>query len=492
MKGYKRIAACAAAVMMAAAMTACGDTDSGTTSSNGGSTDNSTDGAVTTVMGKDLEESQQQVIDDIASDSKADDRVLTNTNIKWFSFWDINPTSSEDKDIGVDLALFKSKYNGTIEYISTTWNTKFDDLAAAVLAHESPDFCGADDMDMFPKGAIKEMIEPIDDYINFDSDLWKDVKTACDQFVYHGGHYVGVSRVDPAYIWIYNKTVLQELGIEEPAEMFANGTWNWETMGDMCKAFADPENDKYALDAWYYENALTESTGIPLIGMENGEIVNNIEDPRIAKVQEYMYELQKNNVVYPKHENGWNVRGGKDKWGTGLASGLTLFYPIGFWAIEDAPSATAPFGDISAGDVMFAPVPCDKDSDAQYIPSRVHGFCIVNNAPNPEGVAAFLDCTRYAEADPKAKEVTYDQLKNDYGWTDEMIEMREKIYEMAAEHPVFEFAQGINQDVSDITDAILKATMHPSDPHSWTETVQENKKALDWLIEDAQKKVADQ
>lgn len=482
MMRYKKFAAGTAALLMAFSMSACGSSDSS-------GTDASATPDTTTVMGKDLENSQQEIIDSIAADSKADDRQLTNTTIKWFSFWDINPTSSEDKDIGVDLALFKSKYNGTIEYIATTWENKFDDLAAKILANESPDFCGADDMDMFPKGALKEMIEPIDDYIDFSSDLWKDIKDASDQFMYHGKHYVGISRVDPAYIWIYNKTVLEELGIEQPAEMFENGTWNWETMGQMCKDFADPENDKYALDAWYYENALTESTGVPLVGMVDGNIVNNIEDPKIAKVQEFMYELQKNNVVYPKHEHEWNVRGGKDKWGTGLASGLTLFYPIGFWAIEDAPSATAPFGDISKGEVMFAPVPCDKDSDAQYIPSRIHGFCIVKNAQNPEGVAAWLDCTRYAEADPKAKEITYDQLRNDYGWTDEMIEMRDKIYTMAAEHPVFEFAAGVSNELSTQTDLVIKATMHPSDPHSWSETVQGNKKALDYLISQAQKKV---
>ncbi len=491
MRKIKKLASCAAAVLMAFTAASCGSTESSSGGDNAASQSDNSIAVTTTAMGKDLETSQQEVIDDLAADSKPDDRKLENTNIKWFSFWDINPTSSEDKDIGVDLALFKSKYNGTIEYVSTTWEKKFDDLAALILANESPDFCGADDMDLFPKGAIKEMIEPIDDYIDFDSDLWKDVKTASDEFMYHGKHYVGISRVDPAYIWVYNKTVLEELGIEDPAEMFEEGNWNWETMFNMCKDFADADNDKYALDAWYYENALTESTGVPLIGMKDGNIVNNIEDPKIAKVQEMMYDLQKNNVVYPKHEHEWNVRGGKDKWGTGLASGLTLFYPIGFWAIEDAPSVTAPFGDISNGDVMFVPVPCDKDSDAQYVPSRVHGFCIVKNAQNPEGVAAWLDCTRYAEADPKAKEITFEQLRNDYGWTDEMIEMRDRIYQMAAEHPVFEFAQGVSKDIANLTDSIIKATMHPSDPASWSQTVEKNKKALDYLINEAQEQVAD-
>ena len=110
---------------------------------------------------KKLEENQQEVVERLSNDMVT--RDLKNNTIEWFSFWDINPTASEDKDIGVDLALFKTKYNGVINYNQTTWEKKFDDLAALIMSNKSPDFIGADDMDMFPKGAIKAMIEPIDD-----------------------------------------------------------------------------------------------------------------------------------------------------------------------------------------------------------------------------------------------------------------------------------------------------------------------------------------
>ena len=153
MRKLKKLAAGLAALTMVVSLAACGSS---------GSDDSS-------MAEKKLNEDQQAVIDEIA-ESKADDRVLENTEIKWFSFWDINPTGSDDKDIGVDLALFQTKYNGKITYISTTWEKKFDDLAALVMSGDSPDFCGADDMDMFPKGAIKNMLDPIDDYIDFDSE----------------------------------------------------------------------------------------------------------------------------------------------------------------------------------------------------------------------------------------------------------------------------------------------------------------------------------
>ena len=477
----KRITAGALALVTALAMASCGSS-----SDNASSTGSAAGAADTTSMPeKKLEESQQDIVERLAGEMEV--RELENNTIDWFCHWDINPTASADKDIGVDLSLFKSKYNGVIKWSQTTWETKFDDLAARIMAKDSPDFIPADDMDYFPRGAIKGMIQPIDDYIDFDSPLWADVKAANDKFRYKDGHYVAVSRVDPSYIWIYNKNVIEDNGLDDPAELFAKGEWNWKTFSDMCIEFTDAEADKFALDGWYYENALTESSGLPLIDMVDGQIVNNIDAPELEKAQNMMYDLQKNGVVYPKHEHDWKVRG--DVFGTGIASGLTLFYPIGLWAIEDAPSVTEPYGDISAGEVMFVPVPCAADGDTMYVPSRVHGFCICAGAKNPEGVAAWLDCTRYAEIDEAAHQITIDQFKDDYGWTDEMLDMRETIYKAAAEHPVFEFAQGISTDLSSITDNVIKNAMNPAETKTWAQTVSENKNAIDFLLDEAQSKM---
>ncbi|WP_124099312.1 extracellular solute-binding protein [Ruminococcus sp. Marseille-P6503] len=468
---FKRKAAAVLALTMTLSFAACG---------------NKSDDSSSSTPEKKLKESQQEIIHRLA-DSITDKRQLENTEIDWFSFYDINPTSSADKEIGVDLALFQTIYNGKINYIQTTWDTKFDDLASLIMSNNSPDFIGADDMDVFPKGAIKNMIDPIDDYIDFSDPLWSDVKAASDQFMYKEKHYVAVSRVEPCYVVIYNKNVIESEGFDDPAELYANGEWNWDTFSEMCTEFTDAEKDKYALDGWYYEKAITASTGKPLVGMEDGKIVNNISSPEIAKAQNMMYELQKNGVVYPKNENNWQVRG--NTYGQGIASGETLFYPIGFWSIEDAPSVTAPYGDISAGEVMFVPIPCAADSEAQYVPSRVHGYCIVKDAKNPEGVAAWLDCTRYAEIDEAAHNVVLEQLQTDYGWTDEMLEMRDTIYDLAEQHPVFEFSEGISPDVTSLTDTIIKGTMNPAGTTTWSEIVSSNEQALDFLITEAQENI---
>lgn len=183
MNNAKRVLTFALAVCSLSAFASCGS-----------SSDSSSK-----VVDKKLKEDQQQIVQRLADDMK-DVRDLKSNEIKWFSHWDINPTEAEDKEIGADLALFKTKYNGKINWVQTTWETKFDDLAALVMSNDSPDFIGADDMDVFPKGAIKSMIAPIDDYIDLSKPLWTDIKGATDQFMLGDKHYVSVIRTDPAYV----------------------------------------------------------------------------------------------------------------------------------------------------------------------------------------------------------------------------------------------------------------------------------------------------
>lgn len=470
----KRAAAAILALSMALSVAACGD-------SEGSEADSSS------MPPKELEESQQEIVQRLA-DSITEPRELESNEIDWFSFYDINPTASADKEIGVDLALFQTKYNGKINYVQTTWASKFDDLASLLLSNEAPDFIGADDMDVFPRGALRDMIQPIDDYIDFEDPLWADMKTAMDEFMYEDSHYVGVVRVDPCYVTIYNRTIIEAEGLDDPADLYANGEWNWDTFADMCVEFTDAENDKYALDGWYYDTALTASSGLPLISMENGVITNNISSPELAKAQNMLYDLQLNGVCYPKNEHNWEMR--DNTVGAGIGTGLTLFYIVGLWSIEDAPSATEVFGDISAGDVMFVPVPCAADSEAQYAPARVHGFCIVEGASNPEGVAAFLDCARYAEIDESVKNIGIEQLQNDYGWTDEMIEMRNEVYDLIEANPVFEFNAGVSPDISNTTDTILKSCMNPADATTWSEVVASYEQSLDYMINQAQESLS--
>lgn len=469
MKTMKRIFAGALALTLTAAMASCGK--------SGGSTSS-------VEAGKDLTDEQKEQVSALAD--QLPDIELENKTIKWMAHYDINPTEGAVKSPG--LELFETKYGGKIEYVATTWDMRYDDLATKVMGKDSPDFFPASDMDTFPKGAIKGMFEPIDDYIELDSDLWASTKAASDQFIFQGKHYIAVVDVSPNYVCTYNKTTIAENGYDDPAELFANDEWNWDTFSEMCNDFVDAENDKYALDGYWYVKALSETSGKPMIGLEDGKLVNNMADPDIEKAQDFMYNLQKNNVVFDRSSNNWSTRGDGTT-GVGLGSYQTLFIPVGLWALEAPLGTTAPFGDMEAGEIMFVPMPKNPDSETYYISSRVEGYNLCTDAPNPEGFAAYMNCLMVCR--DQAANITEETLINEYKWNQEMIDMRNKIHEMAAANPVFDLQEGVSSELSTQMMSVSQATMLTGgNATTWTQCRSEYEKAVDFLIDEANDKIS--
>ena len=470
MKLAKRLLAGSVALIMALGMASCTESDSNSSGNGEGFTEKQ----------KEIIEGMKEKLPEDAADS------LKNKTITWLAHYDINPAKGKAASPG--LELFQSVYGGKIEYSATTWENRYNDLATGVMSGNGPDFFPADDMDTFPKGAIKNQFDPIDDYIDYSSDLWADVKESSDAFMFNGSHYICVIKTVPTYACVYNRTTIEDNGFEDPAELFANGEWDWDIFSEMCIEFTDEEEDKYGLDGYWFNKALSESCGVPMITLEDGYLVEKMSDPQIEKVQDMMNNLQKNNVVFPRCDNDWNTRGSGAN-GEGLGSGLTLFIPIGLYALEDSPENTANFGSIEDGEVMFVPMPKDPDSDTYYISAKVSGYNLCHNAPNPEGFAAYMTCLKVA-ADNGGSEIYQDQLINDYKWTDEMIEMRKTMYEMVKENPVYDLQEGVSAEVSALMQNVSQATVITGgDAMSWTKCRAENQKAIQWLLNDANEEI---
>lgn len=471
MKKIKKLLAGVLALTMTAATASCGTKESGDSSSND--------------TGIQLNEEQAKQVASLAD--QLEDVELENKTIKWIAHYDINPTEGSVEDPAIEL--FETKYGGKIEWVQTTWDTRFDDIATHVMSNDSPDFFPSSDMDTFPMGAVKGMFDPIDgiDHLDLDSDLWADTVNIMDQFKFNGERYICVVYVSPAYLCVYNKTTMQENGFDDPAELYHEGKWDWDVFYDMCVDFTDAENDKFGLDGYGYTNAISETCGLPIIGYEDGQLINNMKEPAIEKVQNFMYELGKNNVMFDRSQNNWYTRGDGTT-GFGLGTYQTLFIPVGLWALEVPLASTEPFGDMEAGEIMFCPMPKDPDSDKYYISSRFEGYVMCHNAPNPEGFACFMNCAMVCrDSTDNIKEET---LVNEYKWNQEMIDMRNECLELCKTNPVFDISSGISAEMNAAMQGVTQATMVTGgNSETWTQCIEEYGMVVDYLLEEMNGKI---
>ena len=127
---YKKLTAGILALSLTASLTACGGSTEGDTASTGDTTTaDVTTTAATEWTGDDIE------VDALDETLDVD---ISGKTLKWLGIYDLNPTN-DSPERSPELALFEDTYGAKIEYMPTTSDKRFDDLATSILGGTSPD-----------------------------------------------------------------------------------------------------------------------------------------------------------------------------------------------------------------------------------------------------------------------------------------------------------------------------------------------------------------
>ena len=356
---------------------------------------------------------------------------------------------------------FDKKYGGRVVTDTVPFEERYTRLAAMVMSNNSPDIVPTDDMDLFPKGAAEGMFEPIDRYIDFSSELWKDSVALSDFLAFKGVRYGAVLEAEPRYVCIYSKKTVAENGLDDPAGLADRELWTHGWFDTVCGNFANASEGKFALGGKAFPDALSQSGGVPLITMENGQILSNIENGTLAETQKWMYRLSEDGLY---SENA--------------APGETLFWADSLDVLTGNVEQAESFGDIRAGDVMFVPVPSE---DKTVMPAGLRGYFICRGSRNPQGAAAYLNCLKAgARLDEEARER---RLTEVCGWNEDMIVMRRQCFMLAQDRPVLDFTEGMPEEIYPrLLKGVSGKTMSGEDAAEWAETLEEVRKQLSYAV----------
>ena len=413
----------------------------------------------------------------VASELLTGDK-LENGVIKLLSDCDINPDGT-GKNVPIDLAVFQERYGGEIKYYRCKYEERYDMLSKYIASGEGIDFFYGGNLDAFPKGAVKDMFVPVDDYIDFESPLWEDVKDINDQFVWNGKHYMaGIQATGDKTAVVYNRKTVAEAGLEDPADLYARGEWDWNAFENMLEKYVDNGSQKFGIDGWWFEYGLMNTIGVPPVSIEDGKLVSNLSDPSMERVQNWLYELyQKGYVAIGSEDLGWESKPAY------IGEGKELFYPVGLYEFYKEKSQwSATFG----ADAFFVPMPKDPEADEYYIPTGFESYMFVKGGSNPQGVAKYLDCKRFTHLDEDTKSVADKQFIDDYGWTQEMIDMKNSMQELAEANPVIDISNGVSEDCGELLDSSLRLTARGT---PWNETYEAIYATVDKYLENINSEV---
>lgn len=416
-----------------------------------------------------------------------------NSSVKYFSWYDQFHNYSDDEIINTGFWTFTEKYGGEVMWIECEWQKRFDDLANLVLSGNAPD-CYPAHAENFPENCIKGMFQPVDEYIDYDNPIWKGMKEYVHTY-YSLDDRPYIILTDTSYGGVvqYNKRVVEEWGFDDPAELFYNDEWTWDVFYDMCADFTDPDEDRYALDSFHFDHIFLNSSGVSVISYdtETKRFKSNLDDPRLERAADVLYNISKNSFVYPWWANGWALRNGTS--GGGIKEGLQLFYVDGLSISAPVENVSAVFGDVAAGEVMFCPPPRDPNGDGKYyIDSTPVGYSLVFGAENPEGVALLAMCDRFKVLDPTVISIDRKQKEEVYLWNEEMLEMHDICYELSNAHDsiVVSMGDGLGKHLIDVVSQFeYMARGQSSTAKTWAQLKEANLEKITYYLDELNKSI---
>lgn len=415
--------------------------------------------------------------------------LASGTTVKWFAWYDNFHNYDEDEIVNTGYFTFKEKYGCDVEWIETTYSERNGDLANLILSGNSPDFAPAGHgvTATYPMSCIKGIYVSVDEYIDYTAPLWSGIADAANNFVLGGEHYAILTDVKMQNVCLYNRRVLEEFGFEDPAELYFNDEWTWDVFYEMCLDFSDPDEDRYALDGFAFPGGIVESTGQMLVQRDdNGYFYSNIDSPEIERAQNLLYDIVKNELCYSK--GGWSIRSTP-----GIKDGLCLFYIIGTDAFTDTvENVSNEWGDILNNELMFAPTPRDPNGDGvYYCGSNPVGYVLVSGGENHEGAALLASCERFKILDPTVVDIDRKQLEETYLWTDEMLEMYDICYGIAAANPIIYYSGDLQDSLDGVIDSLSNGIPFTKNPSTWGQLKEQYRDTLDYYLEELNDMISD-
>lgn len=453
MKKYRKIIAGILSAAIVIGMTACGQTSADTS-------------AETTVTTEDKLADITDAVNTGADEdtiNAADEEDMT---LVWMSHYDLNPGEGQERSAA--LALFEDEYGGKIVYDATTWDNRFDDLATSIISDQAPDIFPYEWL-AFPSGVMKGQYQPIDDLVDWESPLWSDMKQAADGFVYNDKHYVAPLYIIESLLLIYDKTAIEEDGLEDPWTLYEAGEWDWDAWKRIMEGYVDAGEGRLGcMNA--FGRSIVMSTGETFVTYDGSKFVNNMKSANIQRAQEFLGELAK---------QGLTGNGEYQNAGTAFLNGNVLFYGSGNWDIKPAMRALAK----ADHEAFVVPMPKDPQSENLYVAENLQATMWVTGSTKEAAMKAYLEANRRVQTEDEYVQLNKETTLANEGWTEEIYNAVEECRSNKF-LKVFDYGYGISQEMSDLTETLYNSCCFDNEVNTgWANIRDTNSGLADTLVE---------
>jgi len=298
-------------------------------------------------------------------------------------------TNAETAQMRLDnVRRIEKKYNCKIEYVNLGWNGVIESINTSIAAGSPECDIYLTDIQFGIPAVANGLAQKLDDIVPGYSDLFGAqiiLKPLVTEEL--GGTYLFAEQGLPmSGIYMgYNWTMMEELGLEDPQELYTKGQWTWEKFREYAIAGTRDTNNDGTIDVYGFGGIFTDLVN-GLIMNNNGSIAAGKQEGLSSKATVEVLDLINQIYNIDKSARPWNG----DDWNDNLlawSDGKVMMWAAQAWALKQEADAALSAGSELPFEYRIVPYPFGPSSDKKvYSPVSGNWYMIPVGVKEPSKV----------------------------------------------------------------------------------------------------------
>lgn len=338
--------------------------DSNVNSSN--SQSNSTTSGTTTNTNKTGGKTWKEVLESMP-------KKLRGSTLKVYNW---NPTSEYQGATSV-IEKFEKQTGITVKWQTVNFDQYQTTVAAAIASGDSPDLVRTRTTNPVPL----QNLQPISvSGYDFNDEAWD--KVALKHYSYNGKSYAATlknTHLGTVNILMYNSSLIDQYDLEDPYQLWKNGSWTWNKFIDVCKKYKKASKAQYAVASHNWESWFNIHGISAPVALKNGKFVNISCTSEFVNIAQKISDFSLRDKLFSTEAEIKNLF---DKGGILFFGDASIF----------ARSKNAYFGSLKESGTLYAvPYPKIEGQSKYYVGSgEYEAYGIAKGAKNPTAAPYFL------------------------------------------------------------------------------------------------------
>lgn len=290
-----------------------------------------------------------------------------------------------------NVRRIEKKYNCKIKFVNLGWNGIINSINTTIAAGTPECDIYLTDLQFGIPAALNGLCQDLKKIAPKDNDIFGDQMVLKPMDEIGGGSYFFQEQGIPTNgIFLgYNATMIKDLGLEDPQQLYKDGKWTWDKFAELAQAGTKDTDNDGTTDVYGFGGIFTDLTN-GLVMSNNGSIAGTTTEGLSSKPVKEAFEFI--NRLYNKDKS---ARPWSSDWNDNLlawSDGKVMFWTAQAWSLKQEADAAKKDGAELPFEYHVVPYPQGPEGDGTaYSPFAGNWYMVPVGVKEPDKVLQIFE-----------------------------------------------------------------------------------------------------